>query len=208
MYYSDQQAALGKKPKQPVLNQVQPIHQKPAGFTFNNNSLSPEAGPQIRTDNLPNGVTRTSLTPEQMQGIEGGSQLAAAASQSVGAVANFGMDVYKASQTGSSGDEESRAKTANLAMSGMAMGATVGSVVPVIGTAIGAVAGAAIGGTAGLLMKVPDRKKRVAKDREEYNGRLFQESDSRRMSAEDAEKEQELEHLLDLQRAQMGHVKI
>lgn len=131
------------------------------------------------------------------------SKYAAAA----GSVANFGMDVYKGANTTAGSDKEADARTMNLTMSGMSTGAAVGSIAGPLGTAIGAGAGAIIGGVSGMLMKVPDRKKRVKEANEAYEGKLFHDSYSRRMSAEDAQKEQELEYLMDLQKASMGHVK-
>lgn len=146
-------------------------------------------------------------TPTTMKAVNGpstGSQIASSA----GAALSFASDVYQASESTSNSDKDADKKTMKLAASGMAMGATIGSVIPGVGTVIGAAAGAVIGGTAGMLMKVPDRKKRLAKTNEEYQGRLFDEMNQRNTLADDYRKQQELENQMNLKKAQMGMINL
>ena len=154
---------------------------------------------KVRTDNNIN-LDMKDSTKKVGPGMSTGNAI----TSSAGSVLNFASDVYQSTQSTAQSDRESDNKTMKLAASGMAMGATIGSVIPGVGTVIGAAAGAVIGGVAGMVQKVPARKKRLKQNYEQYEGRLFDQINQRKIIAEDYQKQQELEYQQNLMKAQMG----
>jgi len=75
-----------------------------------------------------------------------------------GALGVADMAVTVASQKGAMNKQERKANTMNLAMKGAAAGATIGSIIPGVGTIIGAAAGGIIGAGTGLVQGMGDQK--------------------------------------------------
>ncbi len=198
-YYYNQINSTKKDPlkKNPLMDETA-IAQNPAGIMMRESELTI---PELKTDE--NIGFRTTL-PEQKPGFQIGDL-----APSAGEIMNFGMDIYKATEAPAQNEREANMKAANLAVSGASTGASIGSAIaPGIGTAIGAAGGLLVGGVSGLLMKPKERRERVKKAEEEYMGKLFQDTENRRITAEASNREQELEYLRDLQRSQVGQVRM
>ena len=132
--------------------------------------------------------------------VKGGGNMGSA----IGAAAGFASDVVQLNSSVAQNDKEANARAGKLALSGMTAGATIGSVIPGVGTVIGAAAGAVIGGTVGLLKKVPDRKKRLKTENENYNNRMFAMTNQTNQMASNALIQEELQNQQNLAKAQMG----
>ena len=118
-----------------------------------------------------------------------------------GSIASFGLGAYQQLSQTAQSDKEADARTLSLAASGASAGMTVGGP---IGSAIGGV----IGLGAGLLKKVPDRKKKLIDDYKKYENKIFEETNTRDALAEDDMRKAEVESLMDLKKAQMGLINL
>ena len=118
-----------------------------------------------------------------------------------GSIASFGLGAYQQLSQNAQSDKEADSRTLSLAASGASAGMTVGGP---IGSAIGGV----IGLGAGLLKKVPDRKKRLIDDYKKYENKIFEETNTRDALAEDDMRKAEVENLMDLKKAQMGLINL
>lgn len=141
--------------------------------------------------------------------IENDFQTTKAPTQSIGSkvagnaggIASFGTNAYQQMSQVAQSDKEADMRTASLAVQGMSLGASIGGI-------YGAAAGLIIGGGIGMLKKVPDRKKRLRRDYENYEGKLFDEINQRKTTADDYQRIQELENQLNLKKAQMGLINL
>ena len=129
--------------------------------------------------------------------IDGLKDLGGSLGANAGGIANFAIQGYQQLSQEAQTDQEADARTLSLAASGATLGAQVAG-------PWGAVGGAVIGGAAGMLKKAPDRIKRVKRAYGEYEGKLFDEKNTRDALAEDDERLAELEGAKNLQKAQMG----
>ena len=118
-----------------------------------------------------------------------------------GNILNFGVGAYQQLSQTAQSDKEADARTLSLAASGASTGMTVGG-------PIGGAIGGAIGLGAGLLKKVPDRKKRLIDDYKKYENKIFEETNTRDALAEDDMRKAEVESLMDLKKAQMGLINL
>ena len=118
-----------------------------------------------------------------------------------GSIASFGVGAYQQLSQTAQSDKEADARTLSLAASGASAGMTVGG-------PWGAAIGGAIGLGAGLLKKVPDRKKRLIEDYKKYENKIFEETNTRDALAEDDMRKAEVESLMDLKKAQMGLINL
>ena len=118
-----------------------------------------------------------------------------------GSIASFGLGAYQQLSQNAQSDKEADSRTLSLAASGASAGMTVGGP---IGSAIGGV----IGLGAGLLKKVPDRKKKLIDDYKKYENKIFEETNTRDALAEDDMRKAEVENLMDLKKAQMGLINL
>ena len=118
-----------------------------------------------------------------------------------GNILNFGLDAYQQLSQTAQSDKEADARTLSLAASGASAGMTVGG-------PIGAAIGGVVGLGAGLLKKVPDRKKRLIEDYKKYENKIFEETNTRDALAEDDMRKAEVESLMDLKKAQMGLINL
>lgn len=143
--------------------------------------------PQLQT-NIPNNSQPNSNFGDKLQA-------------NAGSIASFGVGAYQQLSQTAQSDKEADARTLSLAVSGASAGMTVGGP---IGSAIGGV----IGLGAGLLKKVPDRKKRLIDDYKKYENKIFEETNTRDALAEDDMRKAEVENLMDLKKAQMGLINL
>ena len=118
-----------------------------------------------------------------------------------GSIASFGLGAYQQLSQTAQSDKEADARTLSLAVSGASAGMTVGG-------PIGAAIGGVVGLGAGLLKKVPDRKKRLIDDYKKYENKIFEETNTRDALAEDDMRKAEVESLMDLKKAQMGLINL
>lgn len=118
-----------------------------------------------------------------------------------GSIASFGLGAYQQLSQTAQSDKEADARTLSLAASGASAGMTVGG-------PIGAAIGGVIGLGAGLLKKVPDRKKRLIDGYKKYENKIFEETNTRDALAEDDMRKAEVESLMDLKKAQMGLINL
>ena len=118
-----------------------------------------------------------------------------------GSIASFGLGAYQQLSQTAQSDKEADARTLSLAVSGASAGMTVGG-------PIGAAIGGVVGLGAGLLKKVPDRKKRLIDDYKKYENKIFEETNTRDALAEDDMRKAEVENLMDLKKAQMGLINL
>ena len=118
-----------------------------------------------------------------------------------GSIASFGVGAYQQLSQTAQSDKEADARTLSLAASGASAGMTVGG-------PWGAAIGGAIGLGAGLLKKVPDRKKRLIDGYKKYENKIFEETNTRDALAEDDMRKAEVESLMDLKKAQMGLINL
>ena len=118
-----------------------------------------------------------------------------------GSIASFGLGAYQQLSQNAQSDKEADARTLSLAVSGASAGMTVGG-------PIGAAIGGVVGLGAGLLKKVPDRKKRLIDDYKKYENKIFEETNTRDALAEDDMRKAEVENLMDLKKAQMGLINL
>lgn len=118
-----------------------------------------------------------------------------------GSIASFGVGAYQQLSQTAQSDKEADARTLSLAASGASAGMTVGG-------PWGAAIGGAIGLGAGLLKKVPDRKKRLIDGYKKYENKIFEETNTRDALAEDDMRKAEVENLMDLKKAQMGLINL
>ena len=118
-----------------------------------------------------------------------------------GSIASFALGAYQQLSQNAQSDKEADSRTLSLAASGASAGMTVGGP---IGSAIGGV----IGLGAGLLKKVPDRKKKLIDDYKKYENKIFEETNTRDALAEDDMRKAEVESLMDLKKAQMGLINL
>ena len=143
--------------------------------------------PQLQT-NIPNNSQPNSNFGDKLQA-------------NAGSIASFGVGAYQQLSQTAQSDKEADARTLSLAASGASAGMTVGGP---IGGAIGGVVGLG----AGLLKKVPDRKKRLIDDYKKYENKIFEETNTRDALAEDDMRKAEVENLMDLKKAQMGLINL
>ena len=118
-----------------------------------------------------------------------------------GNILNFGVGAYQQLSQTAQSDKEADARTLSLSASGASAGMTVGG-------PIGAAIGGVVGLGAGLLKKVPDRKKRLIEDYKKYENKIFEETNTRDALAEDDMRKAEVESLMDLKKAQMGLINL
>ena len=118
-----------------------------------------------------------------------------------GSIASFGVGAYQQLSQTAQSDKEADARTLSLAASGATTGMTVGG-------PWGAAIGGVVGLGAGLLKKVPDRKKRLIDDYKKYENKIFEETNTRDALAEDDMRKAEVESLMDLKKAQMGLINL
>lgn len=133
-----------------------------------------------------------------------GKTLGSSAMASTGQILDFASTAVQLNSNVARSDKEANARTGQLALKGVGMGASVGSAFGPLGTAIGAVAGGLIGGTVGMLKKTPDRKKRLMAENESYNNRMFAMTNQTNQMAERAQIQEELQNQQNLTKAQMG----
>ena len=143
--------------------------------------------PQLQT-NIPNNSQPDSNFGDKLQA-------------NAGSIASFGLGAYQQLSQNAQSDKEADSRTLSLAASGASAGMTVGGP---IGSAIGGVVGLG----AGLLKKVPDRKKRLIDDYKKYENKIFEETNTRDALAEDDMRKAEVENLMDLKKAQMGLINL
>lgn len=118
-----------------------------------------------------------------------------------GNILTFGVGAYQQLSQTAQSDKEADARNLSLAASGASAGMTVGG-------PWGAAIGGAIGLGAGLLKKVPDRKKRLIDGYKKYENKIFEETNTRDALAEDDMRKAEVESLMDLKKAQMGLINL
>ena len=156
-------------------------------------------------DTTPELPTIDSKAPQLQTNIPNNSQpnsnFGAKLGANAGSIASFGVDAYQQLSQTAQSDKEADARTLSLAASGASAGMMVGGP---IGGAIGGVVGLG----AGLLKKVPDRKKRLIEDYKKYENKIFEETNEREALAEDDMRKAEVESLMDLKKAQMGLINL
>ena len=143
--------------------------------------------PQLQT-NIPNNSQPDSNFGDKLQA-------------NAGNILNFGVGAYQQLSQTAQSDKEADARTLSLAASGASAGMTVGG-------PWGAAIGGVVGLGAGLLKKVPDRKKRLIEDYKKYENKIFEETNTRDALAEDDMRKAEVESLMDLKKAQMGLINL
>ena len=157
----------------------------------------PDTTPELPTIDSKAPQLQTSIPNNFQPNSNFGDKLGANA----GSIASFGLGAYQQLSQNAQSDKEADSRTLSLAASGASAGMTVGG-------PIGAAAGGVIGLGAGLLKKVPDRKKRLIDDYKKYENKIFEETNTRDALAEDDMRKAEVENLMDLKKAQMGLINL
>ena len=188
-----QQYAFNKDPKKKVLSNEELVKLQSKQMDVSLPDTTPELptidskAPQLQT-NIPDNSQQDSNFGEKLQA-------------NAGSIASFGVGAYQQLSQTAQSDKEADARTLSLAASGASAGMTVGGP---IGAAIGGVTGLG----AGLLKKVPDRKKRLIDGYKKYENKIFEETNTRDALAEDDMRKAEVENLMDLKKAQMGLINL
>ncbi len=162
------------------------------------------AMPGLSKEQLSSSVNNAQVNitdPSQLEGAKPPMDIGKNAMDNIGGIASFGTDIFNAANTTAGSDKEADMRALQLAGKGASLGMSIAG-------PWGAAAGAVVGGGAGLLMKVPDRKKRLKEDYAAYEGKLFDETNMRKGLAEDYNSQREIEKLMDLKKAQMGLVNL
>ena len=157
----------------------------------------PDTTPELPTIDSKAPQLQTNFSDNSQPDSNFGGKLQANA----GNILNFGVGAYQQLSQTAQSDKEADARTLSLAASGASAGMMVGGP---IGGAIGGVVGLG----AGLLKKVPDRKKRLIEDYKKYENKIFEETNEREALAEDDMRKAEVESLMDLKKAQMGLINL
>ena len=190
---SQQYAFNNKDPKKKVLSNEELLKLQSKQLDVSLSDTTPELptidskAPQLQT-NIPNNSQPDSNFGDKLQA-------------NAGSIASFGVGAYQQLSQTAQSDKEADARTLSLAASGASAGMTVGGP---LGSAIGGVVGLG----AGLLKKVPDRKKRLIDDYKKYENKIFEETNTRDALAEDDMRKAEVENLMDLKKAQMGLINL
>ena len=188
-----QQYAFNKDPKKKVLSNEELVKLQSKEL----NVSLPDTTPELPTIDSKAPQLQTNIPDNSQQDSNFGEKLQANA----GSIASFGVGAYQQLSQTAQSDKEADARTLSLAASGASAGMTVGGP---IGAAIGGVTGLG----AGLLKKVPDRKKRLIDDYKKYENKIFEETNTRDALAEDDMRKAEVENLMDLKKAQMGLINL
>lgn len=190
---SQQYTFNNKDPKKKVLSNEELVKLQSKQLDVSLSDTTPELptidskAPQLQT-NIPNNSQPNSNF---------GDKLGANA----GSIASFGVDAYQQLSQTAQSDKEADARTLSLAASGASTGMMVAG-------PWGALAGGIIGAGAGMLKKVPDRKKRLIDGYKKYENKIFEETNTRDALAEDDMRKAEVESLMDLKKAQMGLINL
>lgn len=158
---------------------------------------SPDTMPELPTIDSKAPQLQTNFSDNSQPDSNFGEKLQANA----GNILTFGVGAYQQLSQTAQSDKEADARTLSLAASGASAGMTVGGP---LGAAIGGVAGLG----AGMLKKVPDRKKRLIDGYKKYENKIFEETNTRDALAEDDMRKAEVESLMDLKKAQMGLINL
>ena len=188
-----QQYAFNKDPKKKVLSNEELVKLQSKEL----NVSLPDTTPELPTIDSKAPQLQTNIPDNSQQDSNFGEKLQANA----GSIASFGVGAYQQLSQTAQSDKEADARTLSLAASGASAGMTVGGP---IGAAIGGVTGLG----AGLLKKVPDRKKRLIDGYKKYENKIFEETNTRDALAEDDMRKAEVENLMDLKKAQMGLINL
>ena len=190
---SQQYTFNNKDPKKKVLSNEELVKLQSKQLDVSLPDTTPELptidskAPQLQT-NIPNNSQPDSNFGEKLQA-------------NAGNILNFGVGAYQQLSQTAQSDKEADARTLSLAASGASAGMTVGG-------PWGAAIGGVVGLGAGLLKKVPDRKKRLIEDYKKYENKIFEETNTRDALAEDDMRKAEVESLMDLKKAQMGLINL
>ena len=157
----------------------------------------PDTTPELPTIDSKAPQLQTNFSDNSQPDSNFGEKLQANA----GNILTFGVGAYQQLSQTAQSDKEADARTLSLAASGASAGMTVGG-------PLGAAIGGVIGSGAGLLKKVPDRKKRLIDDYKKYENKIFEETNTRDALAEDDMRKAEVESLMDLKKAQMGLINL
>ena len=190
---SQQYAFNNKDPRKKVLSNEELVKLQSKQLDVSLPDTTPELhtidskAPQLQT-NIPNNSQPDSNFGEKLQA-------------NAGSIASFGVGAYQQLSQTAQSDKEADARTLSLAASGASAGMTVGG-------PWGAAIGGVVGLGAGLLKKVPDRKKRLIDGYKKYENKIFEETNTRDALAEDDMRKAEVENLMDLKKAQMGLINL
>ena len=157
----------------------------------------PDTTPELPTIDSKAPQLQTNFSDNSQPDSNFGEKLKANA----GNILTFGVGAYQQLSQTAQSDKEADARTLSLSASGASAGMTVGG-------PIGAAIGGVVGLGAGLLKKVPDRKKRLIADYKKYENKIFEETNTRDALAEDDMRKAEVENLMDLKKAQMGLINL
>ena len=180
-----QQYAFNKDPKKKVLSNEELV------------KLQSKQLDVSLPDTMPELPTIDSKAPQLQPNSNFGDKLGANA----GSIASFGLGAYQQLSQNAQSDKEADSRTLSLAVSGASAGMAIGG-------PLGAAIGGVVGLGAGLLKKVPDRKKRLIDDYKKYENKIFEETNTRDALAEDDMRKAEVENLMDLKKAQMGLINL
>ena len=190
---SQQYAFNNKDPRKKVLSNEELVKLQSKQLDVSLPDTTPELhtidskAPQLQT-NIPNNSQPDSNFGEKLQA-------------NAGSIASFGVGAYQQLSQTAQSDKEADARTLSLAASGASAGMAVGG-------PWGAAIGGVVGLGAGLLKKVPDRKKRLIDGYKKYENKIFEETNTRDALAEDDMRKAEVENLMDLKKAQMGLINL
>ena len=190
---SQQYAFNNKDPKKKVLSNEELVKLQSKQLDV---SLS-DTTPELPTIDSKAPQLQTNFSDNSQPDSNFGEKLQANA----GNILTFGVGAYQQLSQTAQSDKEADARTLSLAASGASAGMTVGG-------PWGAAIGGAIGLGAGLLKKVPDRKKRLIDGYKKYENKIFEETNTRDALAEDDMRKAEVENLMDLKKAQMGLINL
>lgn len=123
-----------------------------------------------------------------------------------GATGVMDMAATVASQKGPMDKQERKANTINMASKGASTGAAVGSVIPGVGTLIGAAAGGIIGAGTGLIQGIGDQKELDMKAKMERVTNMNNIKDEREKAQRLAEGKDAIEKKKNVLKSQMGTI--
>lgn len=136
------------------INQIKPYADLQKSPLENGNNFGQMQSDATNTLSKMSYDAENAIEPTEEKGINGSQATALA-----GAGITFASQIKASIDMDAEGVKEENANVANMAMQGATFGATVGSVIPGVGTLIGGAGGALIGAGIGYASKGADRRK-------------------------------------------------
>ena len=125
--------------------------------------------------------------------------------KSIGKIGGIGMQMYNSLSTEAGTDKQADGRTFSTTMQGAGLGNKLGSVIGgPLGGAIGAGVGGAAGLVAGMIKKKNDRINRNKREFNLHDDMINSEIAQRSITADDYNKQVDIDNMMNLKKAQMG----